>query len=182
MLKNIIILLTFFLLVFLITLSVQDSNKTSARSSRLACHTQSVVFEKTYEPVLLSKVTEALKTQNYTISSSIKKAQYMKSRLFEYVDIKNVDQAVKDEIDSYHTGGQKRDEAVKINYLIYENDKNDPGKKTQKSKLYAGYLKFEVIYKDKKVYAIQIDFMDMHGKDIPQRVNCAIRSIIKERK
>jgi hypothetical protein len=102
----------------------------------------------------------------------------MKSQLFEYVDIKKVDQDVKDAIATYQTAHIGNSEPVTIKYLIYENDKNDPGKKTQKSKLYAGYMKFDVVYKKKRVYAVQIDFMDMEGKDISQRVSCAIKSIM----
>lgn len=180
MLKNLAALLAFFSLVLLITFGVQRSNGSSAKSTRLACHTQSVVFEKVYEPALLKNVREALANHNYTMSSSIEKAQYMKSQLFEYVDINTVDQIVINEIEAYRTDEKKKTETVKLNYFIYENDKNDPGKKTKKSKLYAGYLKFEIVYGGKRVYAIQIDFMDMQGEDIPQRVNCTIKSIMKE--
>jgi len=178
MLKNIAAILGFFLLVLLITLGVQNSKGSSAKSTRLPCHTQVVLFEKVYDPSVLESVQHALEEQNYTIESTIKKAHYMKSQLFEYVDIKKVDQDVKDAIASYQTANIGNSEPVTIKYLIYENDKKDPGKKTQKSKLYAGYMKFDVVYKKKRVYAVQIDFMDMEGKDIPQRVNCAIRSIM----
>ena len=178
MLKNIAAILGFFLLVLLITLGVQNHKGSSAKSARLPCHTQVVLFEKVYDPSALQSVQQALKQQNYTIESTIKKAHYMKSQLFEYVDIKKVDQDVKDSIATYQTANIVNSEPVTIKYHLYENDKKDPGKKTQKSKLYAGYLKFDVVYKKKRVYAVQIDFMDMEGKDISQRVSCAIKSIM----
>jgi len=178
MLKNIAAILGFLLIVLLITFGVQNSKGSSAKSTRLPCHTQVVVFEKIYEPASLPNVKQALEQQNYTIDSSIKKAHYMQSQLFEFVDINMVNESVKDAIASYQSTDKENSEPVTIRYFIYENDKNDPGKKTQKSKLYAGYLKFDVVYKKKRVYAVQIDFMDMQGKDISQRVSCAIKSIM----
>ena len=178
MLKNIVAILGFFLLVLLITLGVQNHKGSSAKSARLPCHKQVVLFEKVYDPSALQSVQQALEEQNYTIESTIKKAHYMKSQLLEYVDIKKVDQDVKDAIATYQTANMRNSEPVTIKYLIYENDKKDPGKKTKKSKLYAGYMKFDVVYKQKRVYAVQIDFMDMEGKDISQRVGCAIKSIM----
>lgn len=178
MLKNTAAILGFFLLAFLITLSVQNSKGSNAKSTRLPCHTQVVVFEKIYDHILLQEAKKVLEYQNFTLDSSIEKAHYMQSQLFEYVDINMVDQSVNDAIASYQTTNMQNNEPVNIKYFIYENDKNDPGKKTQKSKLYAGYLKFDVIYKKKRVYTVQIDFMNLQGKDIPQRVDCAIKSIM----
>lgn len=178
MLKNIALVLAFLIIVILVTLCVQKSQTFHANSTRLPCHSDVVVFEKVYDPTSIERVQHALKAQNYSIDSSIQKAHYMKSQLFEYVDIKKVDQRVKDAISAYKSSHIENSEMVTIKYHIYENDKSDPGKKTQKSKQYAGYLKFELYHKMKRVYAIQIDFMDMQGRDITQRVNCAIRSMM----
>lgn len=178
MLRNIVILLSFFLLVLLITFSINKPKNTSGKSKWLPCHNEVVVFEKVYKPKLFEEARDALKQQNYLIDSRIQKAHYMKSQLFEYVDIKNVDQNVKKAVGVYASETKRETESLKLRYLIYENDKNDPGKKTQKSKVYAGYLKFELFYKSKRVYAIQIDFMDLQGKDIPQRIDCAMQSIM----
>ena len=178
MLKNIVIVLGFIALVLFITYGVGQNKHTNGKSKWLPCHNEVVVFEKVYKPKLLEEARTALEQQNYVIDSQIQKAHYMKSELFEYVKIKNVDQYLKETISDYQSQVKKETKQIKLKYMIYENDINDPGKKTQKSKKYAGYLKFEVIYKSKKVYAIQIDFMDKQGKDIPERITCAMKSLM----
>jgi hypothetical protein len=178
MMKYIAAVLAFFFLLFLVKEGYQSTNKTGANSTRLSCHTESVVFERVYTPSLLKAAQSSLEAGEYELSSRVKKAHYMESRLFEYVDIKEVDQVVKDTIATYRNVATKNNDRVSVDYIIYENDKGDPGKKTPKSKLYAGYLYFEIMLNGEKVYVIQIDFNDSQGLDIPKRVACAIKSIM----
>ena len=65
---------------------------------------------------------------------------------------------------------------VLIDYYIYENDKDDSGKKNKDAKNYAGYLVFEFKYKNILVYKIQTDYMKLDASDIEDRMNCAIKS------
>ena len=65
-----------------------------------------------------------------------------------------------------------------IDYYIYENDKEDNGKKNNEAKSYAGYLVFEFKYENKLVYKIQTDYMNLDGNDINERMNCVIDSFI----
>ena len=62
--------------------------------------------------------------------------------------------------------------------LIYENDKEDKGKKNNDAKSYAGYLVFEFKYNNTLVYKIQSDYMNLNGNDIEDRMNCAIKSFV----
>ena len=156
----------------------QQTNKKGARSTRLACQKECKVFEKVYKEDLLEKAKLALRSGNYELDSSIKKAKFMKSAMFEYVQIEEVDQDVREAIAKYKQPDLLSDENLKIEYYIYENDKSDPGKKTKKSKLFAGYLRFSFILDAKKVYMIQVDFMDMQGRDIKKSVDCAIESFV----
>ena len=102
----------------------------------------------------------------------------MKSTMFEYVQIEEVDKDVREAIAKHEQSELHSDEKVKIEYYIYENDKSDPGKKTKKSKLFAGYLRFSFVLDAKKVYMIQVDFMDLQGRDIKKSVDCAIESFV----
>jgi|LGVE01.1.fsa_nt_gb hypothetical protein len=156
----------------------QQTNKTGARSTRLACQKECKVFEKVYKEDLLEKAKLALKSGNYALDSSIKKAKFMKSTMFEYVQIEEVDKDVREAIAKYKQPDLQSDEKVKIEYYIYENDKGDPGKKTKKSKLFAGYLRFSFVLDTKKVYMVQVDFMDLQGRDIKKSVDCAIESFV----
>ena len=169
--------LSLLLIVGIVFFSFQGNSKKSAKANRLTCHKQSVVFEKVYDDVLLKKAQHALFAGEYTLTSRIQESEYMKTRMFEYVDLKEVDKLVAYEIAQYKTESTSTDDTVVLDYYIYENDKADPGKKTAKSKLYAGYLRFTLTYKGKRVYSVQVDFMDLEGKDIHKSVSCAIESI-----
>jgi hypothetical protein len=86
---------------------------------------------------------------------------------------------MKNLLDSYVQIKNDKEKNYNYSYYIYENDKNDPGKKTKKSKLYAGYIVFEVKNKNNKtIYKVQIDFMDKHGADIVGSINCTIESFM----
>ncbi len=102
----------------------------------------------------------------------------MDTQMFQYVHIEDVDKMVKDEIAKRKQSDAKSEGKVHIDYYIYENDKADPGKKTKKSKLYAGFLRFVMTYNGKKFYSVQADFMNLEGTDIPKSVECAIESFM----
>jgi len=65
-----------------------------------------------------------------------------------------------------------------VDIMIYENDKKDPGKKTARSKLYAGYIEATFKVNKQITYKIQTDFMNLKGKDIPQRITCLVNSVM----
>ena len=167
-----------FFLYFIGSDVYHQMTKKGPNSTRIACQEECKVFEKVYDKELVQKTKTALLSGEYELSSRIKKAKFMKSRLFEYVHIEDVDQNVREDIAKRRRSGTHSDEKLQIDYYIYENDKDDPGKKTKKSKLYAGYLYFTFMLNAKKVYVVQIDFMDMQGSDIKKRVDCAIESFL----
>jgi len=157
----------------------QNTKKSSgAKSSRLACHKTCKVFERTYDAALLKKVQESIHAGEYKLTSSIKEAKFMETKMFKYVQLEKVDTMVKDAIEQNKQSDAKSDGKVHIDYYIYENDKADPGKKTKKSKLYAGFLRFIMTYNGKRVYSVQADFMSLEGADIPKSVVCAIKSFM----
>ena len=165
-------------LFFAATGIYQQVNKKGANISRIPCQKEMVAFERIYHPELLEHSKAALLSGNYELASYVKKAKYMKSRLFDYVNLKDVDKLVAEAIDQRKQAAVVSDRKLHITYYIYENDKEDPGKKTPKSKLYAGYVHFTFKIDGRKVYVNQMDFMDLQGKDIHKRVDCAIESFI----
>lgn len=163
------------ILIFFIGQSIyKQINKTGAKSARLECHKNSTVFEKVLKQELLAQLQEDIKKGNIKVNIEIEKAKYMESKLFEYVD----PQIVKKQFIDLLKSDQNKETKNSVNILIYENDKNDPGKKTDKSKLYAGYLVFSFKAGNTLVYKLQIDFWDAQGKDIPKVLQCAIKSIL----
>ena len=176
--KYIAAILAFVFLVFLVKVGFENTAKKSSKSVRLECHKKSTVFERVYDQALMKGAQRALQKGEYELLSRAKKAQYMESKLFEYVDMKAVDQMVKDALDAHKDTQVESNTPVTIDYFVYENDKGDPGKKTKASKLYAGYMHFKVMVEGERVYVIQLDFMDLQGKDIPEKVECAVKSIM----
>jgi hypothetical protein len=157
----------------------QEQKPKSCAIKRLPCQQQVVCFERTYHMENLQKAIDLLKARRYTLVSHIQKAEYMESALFGHVDKAAVDAMVTAAIDAQVPHGDTPSgETLLIDYLIYENDKLHPGKKTDKSKLYEGYLAFSFKLDGKTVYKFQIDFMDEKGADIPDRVACAVRSLL----
>lgn len=175
-----------FLVLFLLLLGggywlfMEEQKPKSASSKRIPCQQDVVCFERTYRMSELQKVIDLLHARRYRLASRIQKSEYMESRLFEYVNKEQVDGMVAAAIEARvpKSSGVEPDETLVIDYLIYENDKLHPGKKTDKSKVYEGYLAFSFKLEGKTVYKFQIDFMDAKGADIPERVACAIDSLL----
>ncbi|MDD3592360.1 MAG: hypothetical protein PHO65_06945 [Sulfurovum sp.] len=176
--KYIAAILAFVFLVFLVKVGVDSTAKKSSKSVRLECHKKSTVFERVYDQTLIKEVQRALQKGEFELLSHAKKAQYMESKLFEHVDMKKVDAMVNNAFAAYKDPVAESNASVTVDYFVYENDKDDPGKKTKESKLFAGYLRFKVLAGGERIYVIQIDFMDLQGKDIPEKVECAVQSIM----
>ena len=153
-------------------------SKKSASSKRLQCQTKSTTFERVIRPELIPLLQSALENEDYTLNIDIEKSKYMVSRLFHFVDPNKVQEQIETKIKTYNKDKKDLKEDITINVLIYENDKEDPGKKTEKAKTYAGYLVFSCKVNNQLAYKIQIDFMDIEGLDIPHKISCAIDSIM----
>jgi hypothetical protein len=105
----------------------------------------------------------------------------MKSNLINILTNKQADESLKKIINKYINSVNNQmtnDKKLLIDYYIYENDKEDTGKKNKDAKQYAGYLMFEFKYDNKLVYKIQTDYMDINASDIEDRMDCAINSFI----
>lgn len=157
---------------------IQKENK-SARATRIDCQKKATAFERVYVKDELQVIQDKLKKGNYSLSSSVQKAVYAKSKLFDFVALADMDKVVLETLDSYIIQKSLSEEKLNVSYYIYENDVEDPGKKTKKSKIYAGYVVFRFSNSKKNlIYQIQIDFMDKKGADLPQSIKCAIKSFI----
>ena len=158
-------------------------NKNSPKASRLSCQKNTIFFERVLDKDMIKKTQIEFQDSHYVFTISKEESKYMKSRLFQYVDI--------DEVKNYfllsskttiNTNLKPEDGVIDISLHIYENDKNDPGKKTKKSKLYAGYIilgvKTKIDGRNHAIYRAQVDFMDLEGKDIHKRIDCLIKSFM----
>lgn len=151
----------------------------AGKSTRIECQKKATSFERVYIPQDIKFAQEQLKSGNVRFSSSVKKAHYSKSELFEYVSLAQMDEVLQNVLNQNIVTRKVEDSKLDIKYYIYENDVNDPGKKTEKSKLYAGYVVFQFFnVKKEPIYQVQIDFSDKKGADLSRRIECAIESFI----
>lgn len=153
-------------------------NKKSANSARLECHKKSTTFEYVYQKDCVSMMLDAIQSNHVKLRSKFQLSEHMQTKLANHISLTQVDKMIKDQINLRKVTDKKSDKELLIDYFIYENDKEDPGKKTAKSKRYAGYLVFHFLIEDEKIYRIQIDFMDLQGEDIEEKVGCVFDSVM----
>lgn len=173
--KKYIYIVAAFFLVGVIAQSVyQQLNKKSAKSDRIECHKKITVFERVANKKLLPLMKQSIQKGAFKVNVTKEEAKFMESKLFAFVDPIQVKEQFLQTLGVKTFTNTNIDTVIDI--LIYENDKNDPGKKTAKSKLYAGYLVFSFKQNNLLVYKLQIDFMDHQGKDILKALQCAVDS------
>jgi len=177
--KYIGIFISVFLLVIVGNSIYTQINKKpiSAKAKRLPCQKITTSFEKAFDKDGIKKGQLQLEAGNFKFTSYVEKSIYMKSRLFKYVKLSQMDAVTLKELQKYKINDIQTQDKLRVLYYIYENDKSNPGKKTKKSKIYEGYVVFKFFnINNKLIYQAQIDFMNNKGSDIPQKIKCAIKS------
>ncbi len=166
------------LVTFIIFAVFEEVNKLDPQKKRLACQEITTTFEKIDFEHPIWETNNLIETNNFTIKSKIEYSKFMKSHLINILNEKQANDMLNQTLSKYIKSDINSDKKLLIDYYIYENDKDDLGKKGPKSKLYAGYLMFEFKLDGNVVYKIQTDYMNIDGKDIQERMDCVIKSFI----
>lgn len=148
------------------------------KEKRVPCQKKTITFEKISNKELAKEAIALLENGNYIVKSRIEQSKYMQSQILNHISIKKADEFLEKSISIFLKKNKESEKKLLIDYYIYENDKEDKGKKSSKAKLYAGYLVFEFKVDGKQIYKIQTDYMKMDTSDIPERMNCVIKSFI----
>jgi hypothetical protein len=176
------IYLTIFLFVgyFFINSIYQEINKdkTPGKAKRIACQKELTTFERAFDTQSIHSLQKSIESGKIQFSSDIEKSIYSKSTLFEYLSLAKTDMLFRSELSLYQKNNLFIDHDYNLHYYIYENDKNDPGKKNKKSKNYAGYVVLEVKNNNQIIYKVQVDFMDEKGLDIDKSFKCIVKSLM----
>jgi hypothetical protein len=169
------------ILITFVSYGVYKQANKSVKTKRLECQAKTTTFERIFVEEPIKEAINSLKSNNYNINSSIKYSEFMKSNLINILTKEQANEILEKVIKSQIKEPFKLsdDTKVLIDYYIYENDKEDIGKKNNDAKSYAGYLMFEFKYKNILVYKIQTDYMKMDASDIENRMNCVIKSFIE---
>lgn len=137
------------------------------------CQKESTTFTKSSDKKEMIKEGQKLiKNGNYAIEGELVEAKYMNSSLKEYASIETTTKEFK------AIFPQNSNTPLFIKFKIYENDKLDPGKKSQSCKNFAGYVMFEFWLEDELLYKIQTDFIEPKSNDIKDRVECVADSFL----
>jgi len=177
--KKIILPGILILIILFVTFAVfEEVNKFDPKQKRLACQQKTITFEKILFENPIWETNNLIETNNFVIKSDIEYSKFMPSHLVNILTVKQADEILNSILNKHISSNMPNDKKLIIDYYIYENDKEDKGKKGAKSKLYAGYILFEFKLDDKLVYKIQTDYMDIDGKDIKDRMACAIESFL----
>jgi len=180
--KFFILILIFIVGFFSYGLLTKKSNDPIKKEKRLTCQTKTTTFEKISNKQLAQEAIELLESSNYIIKSRIEKSVYMESQIDKHICEEKANEYLNKSISKYIKDKKLKDKKLLIDYYILENDKEDKGKKGTKCKLYAGYLVFEFKLDNKLIYKIQTDYMNMDTSDIPERMDCVIKSFITLKK
>lgn len=176
MTNKIVSILIIGLLSFLLY-GVYSKTQKSIKSKRLECQSLTTTFEKIFLETPVNEAIKTLKNGNYEIISHIEYSKYMKSNLVNILTKNQSDKILEDILEkNMITKKESLDKKTIIDYYIYENDKEDSGKKNNEAKSYAGYLVFEFKYENKLIYKIQTDYMNLDGSDINERMNCVMNA------
>ena len=180
--KKFLFIVLGFLVIYFIGEGIYTKMTSKAKLSALPCHKEVVVFEKIYESELFQNALKAIQAGAFESSISAEKATYSPSTLFAYVNLEETKSRVNDALAGYVKEKKSGTSNVEVAILVYENDMEHPGKKTKESKLYRGYLVLNVMVEEVLVYKVQIDFVDYEAKDLPQRVECAVETLMRHAK
>lgn len=169
-------------LVLIISYEVYEQlnkKEVPGKTTRLPCMAKVISFERAYDKKGIDDLKNSIKNGDIKIRSSIDKATFMDSTLFETVDIRLLEIKTDEIIRSYASKDLDKNSKNSLEFIIFENDKNDPKKKSDSCKLFRGYVVMKFKNQNNKVvYQNQIDFMDNDGKDIPQALQCAIKAFM----
>ncbi len=179
--KYLIIFITVFLVFFIVKgiyeqLSKQD---VPGKAKRTPCMAKVTSFERSYGNEAIKNLKKQIKMGDFKIRSSIDKAVFMESTLFNTIDMEKLDKIMIETLKSYSNGKINPASKNTVEYKVYENDKDDPKKKSDSCKLFRGYVVMKFIDgNNKTVYQNQIDFMDHKGKDIPETISCGVSAFM----
>lgn len=167
---------------YLVVGSIYDEitkDKTPGKAKRLECQKKVTTFEKSFDINELFLAQKQVESEKIAFQSHIEKPLYSPSVIEEYITLEQSDGIFQNALDSYFKAKNSIDNRYKFAYYIYENDKNNPGKKNKKSTLYAGYVVFDVKNdKNQTIYKVQIDFMEHNKNSIEQSLKCTVESFM----
>ena len=170
------LLLFIFIVALLYNFYLELTKKQNPK--RVACQEKTTTFEKIYSNTPIKEAIERLKTDNYLIESRIEYSQYMPSYLISVLNIQDANTLLETLLKSHYSHNKELNNKLIIDYYIYENDKEDKGKKNANAKEYAGYVVFEFKLDQQLLYKIQSDYMDKNAKDLEERFKCVIDSFL----
>ena len=133
---NKILPLILLILITFVSYGVYKQANKSIKIKRLDCQAKTTTFERIFVEEPIKEAINSFKSNNYTIKSNIEYSKIMKSNLIDILNIKQADEILEKSIaanintKNTHIEDEHK---VLIDYYIYENDKDDSGKKNKEN-------------------------------------------------
>ncbi|MGB5920089.1 hypothetical protein [Arcobacter sp.] len=173
----------FFTLVSIIILAVVITlyskfgpkvKKEARTNSNLQCQKETFTFDSITRPELLKDANYYLKNGLYVLSGGFTKPRFGKFYLKDKISIDEADDFFKTSISFPQRENPVK--YLKIKYEIIENDKNDPRKKDEKSKSFAGTILSSFRINGKEVFMMETNFLHYDKNEIKNRIECTIKA------
>ncbi|KIM03791.1 MAG: hypothetical protein KN64_11230 [Sulfurovum sp. AS07-7] len=111
------------------------------RAKRIECQAKSITFERIYSPSHIKEAINALKSGNVKTKYKMVPSVYATSQMEKYFTIEDVNNDLLKILANHKKQNKAKEQPLLIDYYVYENDVDNPGKKTEDAKKYAGYIR-----------------------------------------
>lgn len=149
-------------------------NTTKRIHSNLACQQITPTIDNIISKKLIYEASDLLKKGAYILDGGFIKPRFGKSYLSTEVSISDANSYFKNSISIT----QKKDinKFINIKYEIIENDKNDPRKKGDESKNFAGKIMTSFRINGKEAFRMHTDFLQYDKYEIKEKIDCTIKA------
>lgn len=171
--NNFFTFVTIIMISIVLVLYVQYGPKAKRVNSKLPCQELSTTSDKILDDELLKNAYILLERGFYEINGGFIKPKFGKFFLKDKITLLQADTQF---IKTINIKQKHSEIFLNIKYEIIENDKNNPRKKTEASKGYAGTLKTSFRVQGKEVFEVNTLFLEYSKKEIDEKISCSIKA------
>lgn len=171
--NNFFTFVTIIMISIVLVLYVKYGPKVKRINSKLACQELTKTRDKIFNEELLKKSYILFEKGNYEINGGFIKPKFGKFFLKDKITLKQANDEFLKNIKIKQTHSEI---FLNIKYEIIENDKNDPRKKSEASKAYAGNLITSFRVNGREAFRVSTYFLTYNKKEIEEKISCSIKA------
>ena len=144
-------------------------------NSNLQCQQITRTFDRISSPTLLKNVDYYLKNGFYVLNGAFIKPRFGKFYLKDKITINEANSYFREFL--IFPPIKEPVKYLTIKYEIIENDINNPRKKTQEERSYAGDLLTYVRLNGKELFMMKTRFLEYDKEEIKNKIECTIKAL-----